>query len=114
MELLACTRVSTYTKIELQENAKLFHAWAFPIPCIHEDILKKEVEQLIKLGVLKRLNYSQWAAPTFVIPKKNGTVRFISDFRELNKRLSKDLIQSKKSKIYYLNWKALNMPHLWI
>ena len=30
---------------------------------------------------------SEWGAPTFIIPKKNLTVRFISDFRELNKRL---------------------------
>ena len=25
--------------------------------------------------------------PTFIIPKKEGTVRFISDFREVNKRI---------------------------
>ena len=25
--------------------------------------------------------------PTFLVPKKNSTVRFISDFRELNKRI---------------------------
>ena len=35
------------------------------------------------------MNRSQWAAPTFVIPKKDGTVRFISDFRELNKRIQR-------------------------
>ena len=31
------------------------------------------------------MNNSQWAASTFIIPKKNGTVRLISAFRELNK-----------------------------
>ena len=27
--------------------------------------------------------------PTLIIPKKNGTVRFISDIRELNKRIKR-------------------------
>jgi len=49
--------------------------------------LKKEVERLVELGVLKRQPSSEWASPTFIIPKKNKTVRFISDFREVNKRL---------------------------
>jgi hypothetical protein len=31
----------------------------------------------------------KWAAPTFIIPKKNGTVRFISDFRKLNEMLKR-------------------------
>ena len=56
---------------------------------IHLLILKKEVNRLIKIGVLKKINNSQWAAPTFIIPKKNNTVRFISDFRELNKRIKR-------------------------
>jgi hypothetical protein len=30
---------------------------------------------------------SEWASPSFIIPKKDNTVRFISDFREVNKRL---------------------------
>jgi transposase InsO family protein len=76
-------------KIELKDNVKPYHARPFPIPRIHEETLKKEVERLIKIGVLKRINNSEWAAPTFIIPKKNGTVRFISDFRELNKRIKR-------------------------
>ena len=77
---------STY-KIELKEKVAPYHAKPFPIPKVHETTLKKEVERLVKIGVLKKINNSQWAAPAFIIPKKNGTVRFISDFRELNKRI---------------------------
>jgi hypothetical protein len=36
---------------------------------------------------LKRCSDSEWAAPTFIIPKKNGTVKFISDIRRLNLEL---------------------------
>ncbi len=58
-----------------------------PVPKIHKDVLIKEIERLCKLGVLERQHYSEWASPSFIVPKKNGTVRFLSDFREVNKRL---------------------------
>ena len=56
----------------------------FSIPNIHNTTLKKEVNRLIKIGILKKIKNSQLAAPTFIIPKKNSTERFNSDFRELN------------------------------
>ena len=49
--------------------------------------LKKELQRLCKLGVLRKCSDSTWASPTFIIPKKNGTVRFIFDFRYLTKNL---------------------------
>ncbi len=36
---------------------------------------------------MKRQSLSQWASPTFIIPKKDMTVRTITDFREFNKRI---------------------------
>ena len=75
--------------IELKPDAEPYHARPFPIPKIHEGTLKMEVERLCEVGVLKKVNRSEWAAPTFIIPKKDGTVRFISDFRELNKRIKR-------------------------
>ena len=75
--------------IELRSDAIPYHARAFPIPHIHEQTLRHEVDRLCKIGVLKKVNRSEWAAPTFIIPKKDGSVRFISDFRELNKRIKR-------------------------
>jgi len=74
-------------KLELQEGAKPYHVHAYNIPRCHIQTLEAEVERLVKIGVLKKVNRSEWAAPTFIIPKKDGSVRFISDFRELNKRI---------------------------
>jgi hypothetical protein len=34
-----------------------------------------------------KINRSWWGATTFIIPKKNDSVCFISDFSELNKRI---------------------------
>ncbi len=75
--------------IDLKPNVSPYHARAFPIPRVHLETLKCEVERLCKIGVLKKVNRSEWAAPTFIIPKKDGSVRFISDFRELNKRIQR-------------------------
>ena len=66
--------------IKLKDNAKPYHGKAFPVPKAYEQALRTEVERLCKIGVLKKINRSEWAAPTFIIPKKDQTVRFISDF----------------------------------
>jgi hypothetical protein len=47
----------------------------------------KEVERLCKLGVLERQHTSEWALPSFIIPKNDKTVCFLSDFWEVNRRL---------------------------
>ena len=66
--------------IELKEGATPYHAKPYPVPRIHEATLKAEVERLCVVGVLKRVNRSKWGAPTFIIPKKDGSVRFIMAF----------------------------------
>jgi len=76
-------------EIELKKDVKPYHARAYPIPKVHTDALKLEVARLCEIGVLKKVNRSEWAAPTFIIPKKDKSVRFISDFRELNKRIKR-------------------------
>ena len=80
-------------KFELQPDAKPYHGRPFPIPHVHKDTIKTEVARLVEIGVLKPIQESEWAFPSFIIPKKPkgpglpGTVRFLSDLRELNKRI---------------------------
>jgi tRNA uridine 5-carbamoylmethylation protein Kti12 len=57
------------------------------VPKVHKETIIKEVERLCQLGVLERQPASEWASPSFIIPKKDKTVRFLSDFWEVNKRL---------------------------
>ena len=52
---------------------------------LYEETTKKEIARLCDLGVLAKCNDSEWAAPTFIQPKKTGDVRVLSDFRILNK-----------------------------
>ncbi len=57
------------------------------MPKVHKETIIKEVERLCQLGVLERQPASEWALPSFIIPKKDQTVRFSSDFWEVSKRL---------------------------
>ena len=74
-------------RLKLKKDAKPYHGRPYPIPHSQLDVFRKEVERLVELGVLKRQPESEWGSPTFIIPKKNKTVRFLSDFREVNKRI---------------------------
>jgi Na+-transporting NADH:ubiquinone oxidoreductase subunit NqrA len=72
---------------QLKEGVSPYHGQAFPVPKVHKETIIKEVERLCQLGVLERQPASEWALPSFIIPKKDKTVRFLSDFWEVNKRL---------------------------
>jgi hypothetical protein len=39
------------------------------------------------MGVLERQPASEWASPSFIIPKKDRTVCLLSSFWEVNRRL---------------------------
>jgi hypothetical protein len=72
---------------QLKEGVSPYHGRAFPVPKVHKETIKKEVEILCQLGVLERQPASEWASPSFILPKKDKTVRFLSDFGEVDKRL---------------------------
>ena len=73
----------------LQDYSKLYHGMAFPIPHVHLETLKKEVQRLVKLGVLRKQPSSEWVAPIiFIIPRKKKNSTFcVSNFWEVNKHI---------------------------
>jgi hypothetical protein len=62
---------------QLKEGVSPYHGQTFPVPKVHKEIIRKEVERLCGLGVLERQPASEWALPSFIIPKKDQTVRFL-------------------------------------
>ena len=93
MKILIDGQLGRYTgpphTIHLKDGVTPYHGKPYKIPQIYEAQLKAEVERLVRIGVLKKVNHSEWGAPCFIIPKKDQTVRFLSDLRELNKRIKR-------------------------
>ena len=73
----------------MTKDEKPYHARPFPIPKCYEETTKKEIQRLCNIGVLEKCNDSEWAAPTFIQPKKTGDVRVLTDFRILNKYIKR-------------------------
>ncbi len=59
--------------LKLKEGAKPYHGRQFPTLRAHKETLKKEVQRLCELGVLKWQPESEWASPSFIVPKQNQT-----------------------------------------
>jgi hypothetical protein len=47
---------------QLKEGVRLYRGQAFPVPMIHKETLIKEVDRLVKLGVLEWQSASEWAS----------------------------------------------------
>ena len=80
--------------IKIKPDVTPYHARWYSIPKCHDS--------LVKLGVLRKVNHSNWAAPSFIMTKKDQTVRFLTDFRELNKRMRRHPFPTPKIQEFLL------------
>ena len=71
--------------IDLKPNAVPVHHRAYPVPHLHRDTFKKELNHMVNIGIITPCGASEWASPAFIVPKKDGRVRQITDLRTLNK-----------------------------
>ncbi len=66
--------------LTLQEGATPVHHKAFPVSHAHTEVFKKELQHLVKIGVLEQAGPTEWAATTFIVPKKDSRVNWVSKF----------------------------------
>ncbi len=71
--------------VDIDPNAKPVHSMPYSVPWIHLKTFKKELNYLIKIGVLAAQQESEWVLTSFIIPKKDGRVHWISNLSQLNK-----------------------------
>jgi hypothetical protein len=71
--------------IDIDPNAKPVHSRPYPVPQIHLKTYKKELNHLVRIGVLTSQQESEWVSPSFIIPKKDSRVRWMGNLRQLNK-----------------------------
>jgi hypothetical protein len=86
----------------MDPNCKPIHVRAYTVPISVEQQLQqsKEIVRLVDIGILEEEpDYSsEWASPSFAIPKKNGTIRVVTDFKKLNLLLRHNLSPISNSK----------------
>jgi hypothetical protein len=66
----------------------------FPIPESYRDQLITQVKEWLKMGIVQPTN-SPYNSPIFVVPKKDGTPRYVLDFRKLNANSQTDKYSMK-------------------
>ena len=67
----------------VRQRVRLFH------PDRHQ-IIQAEVDNLMKVGFIKEVKYSEWLANVVVVPKKGGKWRVCIDYTDLNDACPKD------------------------
>ena len=62
---------------------------AYLVPCSQLQFFKDKLDRLVSIGVLEPGGCSEWISGTFITPKKDSCVCWVSDFRALNKAIKR-------------------------
>ena len=67
--------------LNLKPDAKPKFFKARVVPLAIREKVESELNRLVKIGVLEKVDYSDWASPIVPVNKPNGSVRICGDFK---------------------------------
>ena len=70
---------SFQAKLMVREGAKPKFCRARQVPFAMKSVVEGELDRLEKMGVIEKVNFSEWATPVVAVPKKDGRVRLCGD-----------------------------------
>jgi hypothetical protein len=70
-------------RIELKDGVKPVQSRNYRVSPYVQREMDKEWKEMLRLGVIRR-SESEWNSPAFMIPKKDGTRRFVVNYQKLN------------------------------
>ena len=106
------TRKTDLVDFELKEGAKPVCSRPYPVPKVHEESFKIEVECLVQIGVFRLLTDSEWGASSFIQSNsKSNRVNFLSDFRSLYRQFKQKNHPLPKINELLLKLECFNMLH---
>ena len=76
-----CKYIKIKAKFELKENTRPIFRKKRNVSFAATEEINKELDRLVNMGILSKVEFSEWAAPTVYIRKKKAKeIRLCSDF----------------------------------
>ena len=73
-----CTKIKA--KFELKENTRPIFRKKRNVPFAATEEINKELDRLVNMGILSKVEFSEWATPTVYVRKKSKEIRVCVDF----------------------------------
>ena len=100
--------------LQLIENPTPVRRRPYSVPASHLTVFKAELQCLLQIGVIEKAVQSEWITGTFIVPKKDGQVRWITDFRGFNKSLWHKVYPCARSVKFFIAVPATSFSQNWI